>query len=112
MDLVTFTEKIFNGKLHFLCSVDDVDGTIKHRIFRDVKSGKLSTKNAKYFAVYAGSILNGITSLYIPAEGVLEEPENINSSPKIPGTLKVHKIARTSSTDGVCKMEFYYTTVE
>ena len=92
--------------------MDGVGGTIKHRVFRDVKSGKVSTKNAKHFAVYAGSILNGITSLYIPVEGVLEEPENINSSPRIPGTLEVHKIARTSSTDGVRKMAFYYTAVE
>ena len=36
--------KIFNGKLHFLYIVDGVGGTIKHRVFRDIKSGKVSTK--------------------------------------------------------------------
>ena len=48
----------------------------------------------------------------MPVEEVLEQPENINSSPRIPGTLEVHKIARTFSTDGICKMEFYYTAVD
>lgn len=69
-------------------------------------------KNLKHFAVYAGSVLNYITTLYIPIEKVLEEPENMDNSSITPGTLDVDKIARTFSTDGVCKMEFYYTTVD
>ena len=92
--------------------MDGVGGTFKHRVFHDVKSAKRSIKNTEHFAVYAGSILNGITSLYMPVEEVLEEPENINSSQRIPGTLEVHKIARTFSTDGICKMGFYYTVVD
>ena len=48
----------------------------------------------------------------MPIEEVLEEPENTNSSPRIPGTLEVHKLVRTFSTDGICKMEFYYTAAD
>ena len=52
-------------------------------------------KNVEHFVVYAGSILNSITSLYISNEEVLKEPENIASFPRIFGNLEVHKIART-----------------
>ena len=48
----------------------------------------------------------------MPVEEVLEKPENIKSSLRIPGTMEVHKIARTFSRDGICKMEFCYTAVD
>ena len=92
--------------------MNGVAGTIKHQLFADVKSEKVSRKNVEHFTVYAGSILNGITSLYMPMEDVLEEPENMDNSPIIPGTLEVHKIACTFLTDGICKMEFCYTTMD
>ena len=82
--------------------MDGIGGTIKHRIYRDIKSGKVIIKNAKHFSTYAG-----ITSLYMSVDEVLKEPENIVSSPKIPGTLKVYKIARFFTNDGVCKLDFY-----
>ena len=91
--------------------MDGVGGTIKHRVFRDVKSGKVVIKDAKHFSIYAGSILKGITSLHMPIE-VLEESENIISSPQIPGTLEVHKIARSFTNDGVCKLEFFRTAAD
>ena len=65
---------------------DGVGGTIKQRVFRDVKSGKVSITNAEHFAAHAGAILNGIKSLYMPIDEVLEEPEDIEkSSPRIDG---------------------------
>ena len=93
--------------------MDGVGGTIKHRIFRDVKLGKVSITNAEHFAAHADAILNGIKSLYMPIVEVLEEPEDIEkSSPRIDGTLQVYKIARSFSTDGVCKLEFFKTVVD
>ena len=93
--------------------MDGVRGNIKHRVFRDVKSGKVSITNAEHFAAHADAILNGIKSLYMPIDEVLEEPEDIEkSSPRIDGTLEVHKIARSFSTDGVCKLEFFKTAVD
>ena len=32
-DLLTFTEEIFNGKLHFLCSAKQGKNAIKYKIF-------------------------------------------------------------------------------
>ena len=66
--------------------MDGVRGNIKHRVFRDVKSGKVSITNAEHFAAHADAILNGIKSLYMPIDEVLEEPEDIEkSSPRIDG---------------------------
>ena len=93
--------------------MDGGGGTINHRVFRDVKSGKVSIKNDEHFAAHADAILNGIKSLYISIDEVLKEPEDIEkSSPRIDGTLEVHKIARSFSTDGVCKLEFFKTAVD
>ena len=52
-----------------------IGGTIKHRVFRDVMSEKVSIKNAEHFACYADLILNGITSLYMPLEEILTGPD-------------------------------------
>ena len=65
---------------------------------------KVSITNAEHFAVHADAILNGIKSLYMPIDEVLEEPEDIEqSSPRI---------ARSFSIDGVCKLEFFKTAVD
>ena len=41
------------------------------------------------------------------------KPEDIDkSSPRIDGTLEVYKIARSFSTDGVCKLEFFKTAMD
>ena len=89
--------------------MDSIGGTIKHRVFPDVKSEKVSIKNAEHFASYADSILNGITSLYMPLEELLTEPKSVSKAPKILGTLEVHMIRRTFNSDGVCKLKFYHT---
>ena len=103
----------YNELHHEKGPMDDVGGTIKQRVFRDVRSGKVSITNAEHFAAHADAILNGIKSLYMPIDEVLEEPEDIEkSSPRIDGTLEVHKIARSFSTDGVCKLEFFKTAVD
>ena len=38
---------------------------------------------------------------------IMAETEDIETSPKIPRTLKVHKVLRTYHEDNICKMEFY-----
>ena len=103
----------YNERYHGQGPMDGVGGTIKHRIFRDVKMGKVFIANAEHLAAHADAILNGIKSLYMPIDEVLEEPEDIEkSSPRIDGTLKAHKIARSFSTDGVCKLEFFKTVAD
>ena len=103
----------YNERHHRKGPMGGVGGTIKQRVFHDVKSGKVSITNVEHFAAHADAILNGIKSLYMPTDEVLKEPEDIQkSSPRIYGTLEVHKIARSFSTAGVCKLEFFKTTVD
>ena len=62
---------------------------------------------AKDFAEYASKIINGISCLYLAENEIMAETEDIETSPKIPRTLKVHKVLRTYHEDNICKMEFY-----
>ena len=38
---------------------------------------------------------------------VIQEPSDIVEAPKLPGTLKCHKVNRTFKEDNVCKLEFF-----
>ena len=81
-------------------------------IFQQVKSKKCVINGVKNFAEYANKIINGISCLYLAENEVMAEPQDIETSPKIPRTLKVHKVLRTYSEDNVCKMEFYELAAE
>ena len=62
---------------------------------------------AKDFAEYANKVINGISCLYMAENEIMAEPQDIETPPKIPRTLKVYKVLRTYNEDNVCKMEFY-----
>ena len=84
-----------------------VGGTVKNMIFQHVKSKKCFINVAKDFAEYANKIINGISCLYLTKNEIMAEPQHIETSPKIPQTLKVHNVLRTYNEDNVCKIEFY-----
>ena len=70
-----------------------------------------SNSTTKDFAGYANKIINGISCLYLAENEIMAEPQDIETSPKIPRTLKIHKVLRTYNNEGnVCKMEFYELT--
>ena len=78
-----------------------------------LKLGEVSITNIERFAAHADAILNGIKSLYMPIDEVLEEAKEIEeSSPRTDGTLEAHKISRFFYTDGVYKLEFFKTAVD
>ena len=80
----------YNEHLHGKGSIDVVGGTIKHQVFRDVKSVKVSS--AEHFEAHADAILNDIKLLYMLIDEVLEEPEDIEKSYlRIDGTSEVDK---------------------
>lgn len=87
--------------------MDGVGGTIKNKVFKEVKSGRLSVKSSKEFAAAAKRLVPSIVSLYMPISEILEEPHDIEESPKIPETLQVHKAKRAFNRQGVPLMEFY-----
>ena len=70
--------------------MDGVGGTVKNIVFKEVKSGRLSIKTPRQFAEAADKLV-AIDCLYLPEDGLLNEPDNIKiESPKIPDTLKIH----------------------
>ena len=50
---------------------------------------------------------NGISCLHFSQNEIMAEPQDIETSPKIPRLLKVHEVLRTYYEDNVYKMEFY-----
>ena len=62
---------------------------------------------AKDFAVYASKIINGISCLYLAENEIMAEPQDIETSPNIPRTLKIHRVLGTYNKDNVFKIAFY-----
>ena len=81
--------------------MDGTGETIKNKVYRDVMPYKCLIKNAKDFAEYANKIINGITSIYMPINDLLTEPDNIENAPKIPETLSIHKVTRSFNEDNI-----------
>ena len=61
---------------------------VKNMIFQHVKSKTCVINGAKIFAEYANKIINGISCLYLADNEIMAEPQDIETSPKIPRTLK------------------------
>ena len=76
-------------------------------IFQHIKSKKCVINGVKDFAAYASKIINGISCLYLAENKIMAEPQDIETSPKIPRTLKVQKCLRNYNKGNICKMEFY-----
>ena len=96
--------------------VDGIGGTVKNTVFRRVCAKKVVILNAKHFAEYANSILK-TTVLYVSRSDMpldqagLCRDTNSDRSPKIPGTMRVHHIVRTS-VENCFKLDFYETSNE
>ena len=70
--------------------MDGVGGTLKSRIFRDVMSEKCFIQNTEEFYNYANTVINGVTSVYLPQNDLITEPDHIEEAPKIPETKRFH----------------------
>ena len=81
--------------------MDDTGETTKNKVYQDVMPHKCLIKNAKDFAEYANKTINGITSIYMPINDLLTEPDNIENAPKIPETLSIHKVTRSFNEDNI-----------
>ena len=100
-------QRYYNERHHGKGPMDRVGGTVKNMIFQQVKSKKCVINGAKDFAEYTNKIINDISCLYLAENEIMAEPQDIETSPKIPRTLKVHTVLRTYNEDNVRKMEFY-----
>ena len=87
--------------------MDGIGGTLKNCVYRDVMLGKCVIDRPKEFVEYAEKTVKGITSLYPPSEDVLVEPGDIEVSPKIHETLKVHIVKRFFDQQNVPYLQFF-----
>ena len=69
--------------------------------------GKSVTDTPKSFAEHPDKAVKGITSLYLPAEDVLIEPDDIEASPRIKGTFQIHIIKRFFDEQNVRYLQFF-----
>ena len=86
--------------------MDGIGGTIKNAVYRKVKTGKVIVNSAKEFHEAANKFIPSIKSLF--QTELLKEPADIESAPKIPDTLKIHKWSRNTSVSGECEISFFY----
>jgi len=87
--------------------MDGVGGTIKNKVYREVKSGRLTINAPKEFANAASDLVKKIVSLYLPVDEMLDEPSFVKDAPKIPDTLKVHKVVRSKNRNNIPYFDFY-----
>ena len=73
----------YNERHHGKGPMDGIGRTLKNCVYRDVMSGKYVIDNPKLFAEKS---IESITSLYLPADEVLIEPDDIEESLKIKET--------------------------
>ena len=87
--------------------MDVIGGTLKNFVYRDVMSGKCVIDMPKQFAEHADKAVKGITSLHLPAEDVLIEPDDIEACPRIQETLKIHMIKWFFDQQNVSYLQFF-----
>jgi len=92
----------YNERHHGKGPMDGIGGTLKNCVYRDTMSGKCFINTPMEFAEYADKTVKGITSLYLPADEVLVEPDDIEMSPKIKDTLKIHLVKRSFDQQNHC----------
>ena len=96
----------YNEAHHGKGPMDGIGGTIKNVVYRKVKTGKVIVNSAKEFHEAANKFIPSIKSLF--QTELLKEPADIESAPKIPNTLKIHKWSRNTSVSGECEISFFY----
>ena len=100
------TERNHNEAHHGKGSMDGIGGTIKNKVFQEVKSGRIVVDSSKDFAINASRLIQSSTTLYHPKD-IFEEPTCTENVPYIRGTLDVQKVKRKRNDQGVIFLELY-----
>ena len=111
-----FSEKevwwFYNERHHGKGPMDGVGGTLKNMVFRKVKSGQIVINTPKDFTDAAIKFVPSITTIFLPKEDEIKEPDDINNSPLIKDTLKVHKLERFYNQRQECSINFFQTAAD
>ena len=68
--------------------MDGIGGTIKNKVFREVKSVRLTITSPEEFSNAAEKLVSKIRSIYLPITEMIGEPSYVKDAPKITDTLK------------------------
>ena len=82
----------YNERHHGKGPMEGAGIAVKNMIFQHVKSKRCVINGAKDFAEYGNKMINGISCLYLAENEIMAKPQDIKTSPKIPRTLKFHKV--------------------
>ena len=74
--------------------MDGVGGTIKNKVFREVKSGRFTITSPKKFSNAAERLVSKIVSIYLSINEIIEDPSYVKDSPIITNTLKIYTFPR------------------
>ena len=90
----------YNEAHHGKGPMDGIGSTIKNVVYRKVKTGKVIVNSTKEFHEAANKFIPSIKLLF--QRELLKELVDIESAPKIPNTLKMHKSSRNTSVSREC----------
>ena len=76
------------GKEH----IEGIGRSLRNCVYRSAIYGKCVIETSMQFAQHDDKAVKDMTSLYLSAEDVLIEPDNIKVSPRIKDTLQIHII--------------------
>jgi len=102
----------YNEAHHGKGPMDGIGGTIKNKVFKEVKSGRIVVESAEDFSKHANRLCESVTTLYLPKSEVFEEPADLAEAPYVNGTLTVHKVVRKRNTQGIPYLEFYRLSLD
>ena len=78
--------------------MDDIGGTNKKLMFRQIRSGQIIINLAEDFCKVANQFSSSITTLFQKLDVILSDPSDIEEAPIIPGALKIHMFTRIHPT--------------
>ena len=92
--------------------MDGLVGTIKNKVFREVKPGRLTTTSPEEFSNAAERLVPKMVSIYLPINEMIEKPSYAKDVPKTTDTLKIHKVVRKIHKDAIRSLDFYYLSAD
>ena len=101
-----------NESHHGKTSRDGIGEASKICVYHDVMSGKCVLATRKQFAEHAYKAVKYITSLNLPAEDVLLEPDDIEASPRIKDALQIYMIKQFFDEENVPYLQFFKMDID
>ena len=71
----------YNEAHHGRELMDGIGGTIKNKVFQEVKSGKIVVTSSEDFSRHASKVVELVTTLYLPKKEIMPKPSSIKDAP-------------------------------